>query len=198
MPTADSPNAPVIAIIAGPNGAGKTTVAPALVRDLLGITPYLNADFIAEGLSGFTPEVVSFSAGVLMLDRMRELVSARASFAFETTLSAKSYAAMIRREWKPLGYRVELMFLWLPNAEAAMARVRRRVQLGGHHIPDDVVVRRHHAGLKNFFDLYRHRCDAWRFVDASGVELRTMAWSDHSGEHIALPTWSAIEASYAR
>lgn len=43
-------------ILAGPSGAGKTTAAPSLLRDLLGLTNFVNADVIAQGLSGFEPD----------------------------------------------------------------------------------------------------------------------------------------------
>ncbi|HEY1381460.1 MAG TPA: hypothetical protein VGF55_31960 [Gemmataceae bacterium] len=44
---------PLVVVIAGPNGAGKSTAAPALLRDALGLTTFVNADEIARGLSGF-------------------------------------------------------------------------------------------------------------------------------------------------
>ncbi|MGB4333826.1 MAG: hypothetical protein WBJ41_03170 [Chromatiaceae bacterium] len=44
---------PHVLLIAGPNGAGKTSAAPGLVRDLLGVAEYVNADLIAQGLSAF-------------------------------------------------------------------------------------------------------------------------------------------------
>lgn len=46
-------------IIAGPNGSGKTTTAPRLLRDALHVVDYVNADVIAQGLSGFMPEKAS-------------------------------------------------------------------------------------------------------------------------------------------
>ena len=42
-------------MIAGPNGAGKTSSAPELLRDAVGIHSFVNADVIAEGISGFRP-----------------------------------------------------------------------------------------------------------------------------------------------
>ena len=43
--------APSIIALAGPNGAGKSTAGPALVRDALGVTHFVNADIIARGLA---------------------------------------------------------------------------------------------------------------------------------------------------
>lgn len=44
---------PHIIIIGGPNGAGKSTTAPALLKGTLGVTEFVNADTIAQGLSAF-------------------------------------------------------------------------------------------------------------------------------------------------
>ncbi len=50
---------PKIILIAGCNGAGKSTLAPYLLRDTFGLTDYVNADTIAQGLSAFAPEKVA-------------------------------------------------------------------------------------------------------------------------------------------
>lgn len=83
-------------VIAGPNGAGKTTLAPFLLRDTLKLREYVNADPIALGLSGFDPESVAFDAGRVMLKRLHELAGQKRTFAFETTLAARHYAAWIK------------------------------------------------------------------------------------------------------
>jgi len=40
------------------------------------------------------------------------------------------------------GYDLELHYLWLANVEQAIARVRRRVRMGGHDVPEKDVRRR--------------------------------------------------------
>ncbi|MBI2058862.1 MAG: hypothetical protein HYT87_03750 [Nitrospirae bacterium] len=47
-------------ILAGPNGAGKSTVGPSLLKETLRVTELVNADVIAQGLSGFRPEGAVF------------------------------------------------------------------------------------------------------------------------------------------
>jgi predicted ABC-type ATPase len=94
-----------IVIIAGPNGAGKTTFA----REFLpyeGDCPiFVNADLIAAGIAPFQPETVAFRAGRLMLQEIAHHAAEGSSFAFETTLSGKTYAPMIGR-WRADGYLV--------------------------------------------------------------------------------------------
>lgn len=49
------PDCPSIVVIGGPNGAGKTTISRAVLADTLGMKHFVNADVIAQGLSGFAP-----------------------------------------------------------------------------------------------------------------------------------------------
>lgn len=86
---------PHIIIIGGPNGAGKSTTAPALLKGTLGVTEFVNADTIAQGLSAFQPESVGFHAGRVMLERIYRLAREWLNFAFETTLASRTFAPWI-------------------------------------------------------------------------------------------------------
>mgnify|MGYP001181027917 CR=1 FL=1 len=162
---------PNIVVIAGPNGAGKSTLAPALLRDTFNIPEYVNADTIAEGLSGIAPEDASFDAGRVMLGRLHDLASQRKSFAFETTLASRFYAGWLK-ELQAAGYRVGLIFLWLRDVEIAVERVKARVRLGGHSIPEETIRPWFDRGIKNLFELYLPTADAWQVYNA-GTEPAT-------------------------
>jgi predicted ABC-type ATPase len=155
-----------ILIIAGPNGAGKTTFATEFLPNEAGCPEFVNADLIAAGLSPFQPDQVAFAAGRLMLGRIDELVTAGKSFAFETTLSSRSWLRLIPR-WKSLGYRVKLYFLTLPDPEFALRRVERRVRFGGHDIPAATVRRRFQRGFENLRNHYCVVVDEWSVYDGS-------------------------------
>jgi len=86
---------PHIIIISGPNGAGKSTTAPALLQGTLGVTEFVNADVIAQGLSAFNPERAAFHAGRVMLERLQQLAEERVNFAFETTFASHTFAHWI-------------------------------------------------------------------------------------------------------
>ena len=81
-------------------------------------------------------------------------------------MSGRRYAALIP-EWQQSGYEVVLVFLWLPEVELAIARVRERVRQGGHDIPDQVIRRRFEAGWRNFNFVYRRLVDHWFLYDNS-------------------------------
>lgn len=166
---------PQVILIAGPNGAGKSTAAPKLLAETLGIVEFVNADAIAQGLSAFNPEGVAVQAGRIMLQRLHQLADQRRNFAFETTLASKSFAPWIR-ELHQNGYEFHLLFLWLPCADLAAARVQERVRMGGHDIPVETIRRRYQVGLKNFFHLYQSMTDWWYFYDnSSKSEPRLLA-----------------------
>ena len=140
-------------IIAGCNGAGKTTASFTILPEIIHCKEFVNADEIARGLSPFQPEKVAIEAGRIMLDRIDDLFSNNESFAFETTLSTKSYKNKII-EAKQNNYTVTLLFFWLKNVELAKERVKIRVSEGGHNIEPDIIERRYIKGIINFFDIY--------------------------------------------
>ncbi len=157
-----------IVIIAGPNGAGKTTFAREFLPNEAHCPDFINADLIAAGLSPFRPEAAALRAGRLMLEEIDRRVTHGQSFAFETTLSGHAYARQIP-QWRRMGYFVKLMFLALPNADMAVARVSARVAQGGHAIAEDVIRRRHAAGWANFDQRYKALVSAWALYDNSGI-----------------------------
>jgi predicted ABC-type ATPase len=161
-----APAMPNLVVLAGSNGAGKSTAAPVLLRGTLGVSEFVNADVIAQGLSAFDPDRVALAAGRIMLRRLQDLAGQGVSFAFETTLASRSFAPWIR-ELSQTGYRFHLMFLWLPSADFAVQRVAERVQQGGHNVPEATIRRRYHAGLSNFFRLYQPLAATWRMYDNS-------------------------------
>jgi len=157
---------PQCVVIADPNGAGKTSAAPELLHDTVGIDVFVNADVIAQGLAGFSPETAALEAGRIMLRRLDELALSRADFAFESTLSGRSAVRMLVG-LVGLGYDVHIFYLWLPSPDLAIARVRRRVDMGGHDVPELVIRRRFWKSLVNFDGLYRPVATTWRLYDGS-------------------------------
>lgn len=158
-----------ILIIAGPNGAGKTTFAREFLPGEAHCPIFINADYIAHGLSPFSPETAALKAGKLMVKEVNDHVACRRNVAIETTLGGHRYARLIPR-WQALGYAVKLVFLSLPCVELAIARVACRVKQGGHSIPEQTIRRRFDAGKRNFERLYKPLVDAWALYDNSGSQ----------------------------
>ncbi len=95
----------------------------------------INADLIVAGLSPLAPEKELLAARAkIFLHEIEEYISAGEDFAFETTLSGRSYLRLINRV-RTEGWRVELIYLALPDVEMSKMRVAERVAHGGHDIP---------------------------------------------------------------
>ena len=145
-------------IIAGCNGAGKTTASFTIL-----------------------PEIIKFEAGRIMLTRINELLSENVSFAFETTLSTRSYNNKINQA-KQKGYTVTLIFFWLRNVELAKERVKIRVSEGGHNIEPEIIERRYKNGIKNLFDIYLPIVDGAFIFDNSNGKHEILARKTIDGQ----------------
>lgn len=154
-------------IVAGPNGSGKTTFAARYLPEDVHCLHFINADLIAGGLSPFRPEDAALEAGRLMLDRIDAFASAGESFAFETTLSGRTYASRIGH-WRRNGYRIVILYLWLESVDLAIERVKTRVREGGHNVPEEDIRRRYERGWSNFNGVYKPLADRWTVFDNSG------------------------------
>lgn len=150
---------PICTIIAGPNGAGKTTFALGYLPTFGPSKNFVNADLIASGLSPLDPEKAQLEASRLFLAEVHEYIRRRESFAFETTLSGRSYLRMIRQLISD-GWIVQMFYLWLPSVEACRQRVAERVKHGGHNIPTDVIERRYFRSVHNVMFEYASTCSS--------------------------------------
>lgn len=187
-------------VLAGPNGSGKSTTAPTLLKGALGVTEFVDADTIARGLSAFQSERVALSAGRIMLTRLKELAAQRVGFAYETTLASRMFARWLA-ELRQNGYRVHILFLWLPSADFAVDRVSDRVRMGGHHVPEETIRRRYAAGLRNFFSLYQPLVNTWRIYDnsnRSGPRLIARGRASRVTRVLDDETWTLITREVER
>lgn len=167
-------------IIAGPNGAGKTTFATEFLPRFANCRNFINADLIARGLSPFDPDAGMLRAGRTVLERIAEFTEAGSDFAFETTLSGRSYVPLLRGV-KKAGFRLHMFYLWIPSPDLALLRIRDRVESGGHDVPARIVRRRFGRTLGNLFTLYRPLLDTLHFFDNSSAAPR-LVFKDESGQ----------------
>lgn len=164
-----------VIIIAGPNGSGKTTFASEYLRDSED-TVYIGADAIAERLVSRPEEMVSVKvqAGRLFIQEIQELIQAGTDFIVEVTLAGKGFVRTIS-QLKNAGYTVTIVFIFLKSPETSVARVRNRVQAGGHHVPTEDVVRRFYRSKRNFWYTYKDLVDVWHLFYNSGERPQEIA-----------------------
>ena len=187
---------PHVIVIGGPNGAGKSTIAPLILRDYLSIPDFVNADQIAVGLSAFNPEGAAIEAGRIMLQRIQELADAGKSFAFESTLSSRSFSVLLKK-LKTKGYRVDVCYVWLNSVRLAQERVELRVRMGGHAIPPDVIERRYARSVRNFRSLYLPIADEWRVFDnsdSSNTKRIAEGGTNLPAQIFEVQTWNIIQS----
>ncbi|WP_419803664.1 zeta toxin family protein [Terriglobus sp.] len=137
---------PQLWVFCGPNGAGKSTLAKRFLKDRLS---NVNPDVVAQALPR-RPDgsLAELEAGRIALKQRRILIAAGESFAFETTLSGNTELASLRAAHEK-GYKVNVIFVGLQDAERSEARVAERVSLGGHDVPQDAIHRRYKRAMLN-------------------------------------------------
>jgi predicted ABC-type ATPase len=169
---------PEIIIVAGPNGAGKTTFASEYLSAEEMRFEFVNADEIARGStseSGIQARS-GIRAGRIMLNRIDELAETGANFVIETTLASLTYAPKIS-EWRERGYTVSLIYLRLASVAESIARVRKRVEAGGHGIPEEAIRRRFSKSLAYFETIYKPIVDVWYL------------WESREGGFVLIDSW---------
>lgn len=138
---------PVLYCFVGPNGSGKSTLFE-ISKEKLQSIAFINADLIKPIIEQAPdPDFL----GQRIADVMRKhYVEKGVSFATETVFS-DSVGSKINflRDAAKSGYRVVLLAVWIPSVGASIARVRQRVERGGHPVPEDKLPRRYHACMDN-------------------------------------------------
>ncbi len=143
---------------------------------------FINADDIARSLAPIHPESIALTASKLMIKRLKELLGANKSFAFETTASGTNYIRHLKSA-KIKGYEIVITFLWLSSPEQAIKRVCQRVKQGGHHVAEDVIERRYYLGLINLIKFYIPLADCVLVMDNSFEESTARLIARKNGDN---------------
>jgi predicted ABC-type ATPase len=146
---------PVLYVLAGVNGAGKSSVGGHLLRQV-GLDWY-NPDTFARELMVATGCDQSQANAVAWKEGLRRLDAAVAQgrhHAFETTLGGRTLPARIRAA--AATHDVLMWFCGLDSPEHHMARVKARVAVGGHDIPEASIRQRYPRALENLIGLMPH------------------------------------------
>ena len=138
---------PQLWVFAGPNGAGKSTLVQ---RHVAGRLPIVNPDDIARAIAPAdqSSQATLLRAGRLAIEQRRQHMEAGQSFAIETTLTGRRELAFMR-EAKAAGYKVNLVYIGLRDADHSRSRVALRTRGGGHPVPLADILRRFDRSLAN-------------------------------------------------
>jgi len=183
---------PSLWIFAGPNGAGKSTLVRQYKVDSR--IPIVNPDDIANEIDikqGSHSLTVQVKAGRIAVERRAQLFAKGLTFGIETTLSGRSELKLMRAA-KERGYKVNLIYVGLDNADQSNSRVIARVRRGGHDVPERDIYRRFGQSLANLADAIRIS-DRVRILDNSNERKSLILKIDRGRTRIVsrtMPEWA--------
>lgn len=141
-------------VIAGVNGAGKSSIGGATFRGFG--ADYYNPDEIARAVMAANPGLKQMQANAAAWQQGRRLleraIHEHLDFAFESTLGGNTIPGLLA-EAASRGIEVRVWYVGLGSADAHIERVRQRVRLGGHDIPEDDIRRRYRHSRLNLIQL---------------------------------------------
>ncbi len=138
-------------LFAGVNGAGKSTLYQTLESNVMNM-PRVNTDEIVKTFGDWRNLGDVIKAGKIAIQQIENNFSSGISFNQETTLCGASIMKNILRA-KELGYTVIVHYVGVESATIAKERVRKRVENGGHGIPDKDVDRRYIESFQKLKDI---------------------------------------------
>lgn len=154
----ESLNKKLLYIIAGANGSGKSTLAEVLLKEKN--LEFLNADEIAKEISPNAINSVPITAGKEYFKRLKIFFDNNKSFAVESTLSGNNIVKIINTA-RVKNYKIILVYSFLQNCTTCIERVKKRVENGGHNVPEADIIRRYYKSIVKFWDKYRLLVDEW-------------------------------------
>jgi predicted ABC-type ATPase len=155
---------PSLLVIAGPNGSGKTSLTRFLQQRGYDFGLYINPDDIAGDLTGDYEERVR-QAQALADKRRKDAISTRQNFSFETVFSHPSKLDDLEAARKA-GFEITLFFIGVASPIINIERVRTRVALGGHDVPQDRIAARYVRTMELLIEMVK-RVDRAVILDNS-------------------------------
>lgn len=181
---------PRLTLIAGANGSGKTTLTH-WNSDIFRAIPLLDPDMIGRTLQSTMPSSFPIAAARQVLRSAREHIGRVESFAVETTLSGKSYLQMML-DARARGFEIVLVYIGTENVEINLARIKNRVLVGGHNVPEADVRRRYKRSFENLPVAIRRADHTILFDNSTEEGYRLVAILGSSGNQWfkPVPDWA--------
>lgn len=132
---------PSLVLLAGPNGAGKSTLYQTRVAPRFA-GPFINADIIQRDELKNPSMEASYEAAKIASSRREEMLEERQSFATETVFSHLSKLELTRSA-QARGYLVIVMHVGVDSPNLSVARVKSRMEEGGHDVPEEKIRERY-------------------------------------------------------
>jgi predicted ABC-type ATPase len=170
MPPPQKPDKPVFWIVAGPNGSGKSTLYNATDIEGFGRSVWIiNPDALADRIHK-QEKLGLLEANGEALDRiqawLKASIRAHQTIGVETVLSTPKYRRLVRLA-QSFGFEIRLLYVLLDSADMNVERVRLRVLMGGHSVPEDKIRTRRERSFKQL-PWFLNQADIALIYDNSG------------------------------
>jgi predicted ABC-type ATPase len=168
---------PVLWFVAGADGVGKTSYAFKNIYAVTGSKSFINVDEIASGLSPINPEAGNLRARRIALQILAKSLTLEngvvKSLTVESALAGRTHLKTIE-DAQNAGRPVHILYFAVKSPEIALARIARRVSVGGHDVPEIDARRRFSRSLASLPE-YLAACDFWRVYDNNAAQPVTVA-----------------------
>lgn len=174
-------------LVVGPNGAGRSTFVRLTLAARRPGVPFVSADLLAAQRWPDPAEAMRRAAEAAeMAHAVREhLLADRREFIAETVASHPSKVDLVAQAARA-GYFIAVHVV-LASEDLAVHRVARRVQAGGHPVPEDKI-RARHQRLWPHVAAMVPLADSVEFYGNAGDRPRTVA-SFIGGEAVGIARW---------
>lgn len=139
---------------------------------------FINADEIAKQYDPDDLQKYKIKAGKTFFSRLGKRLNEGRSFVIETTLSGK-YLMKVIPSAQDKGFKVVLLYLFLENLSENILRVKNRVLVGGHNVPEEDIIRRYHRSKVLFLNTYRELVDEWSLFYNGDDKFELVANNDY-------------------
>ena len=126
--------------------------------------------FSDDKLSFFEVSVNSYFASVAADFIRHKLLERGTSFTFETVMSSADKVLFLQKA-QQRGFRTYLYFVATDDPIINISRVRNRVRLGGHPVPDDKVIARYARSLDLLLEAIRYSDHAYIFDNSGPAQI---------------------------
>lgn len=162
---------PILTVFAGPNGSGKSTLVNQFLESgTANFGVFINADEIAKDIARRDSVLVSsdieMKAAIVAEEMRWTLLFQHETFMTETVMSSERWIHFFDQAHQ-LGYQIVLFFVTTNNPAINVKRVARRVQKGGHSVPEDKVISRYHKTMNEVLPAILKYVDEALFFDNS-------------------------------
>jgi predicted ABC-type ATPase len=163
-------------VVAGANGSGKTTLFQDTIVEALGHTVWIiNPDLLAARIrtaESLGPRAANLEAVRRIEKWLAASIDAHQTIGVETVLSTPKYRKLVFAA-KRNQFEVVLVYVMLSSGRLNIARVKQRVQKGGHDVPVQKILERRVRSLRQLPWFLGQADTAWLY-DNSGAKPRLM------------------------